>query len=125
MTAGGGEIVSPYGGSPGYVSLMLSDFTRASEEAWLIGLSYDFRDFGWDGLTGYLNYTRGTGARDAGNGGSLPDVDEVDLTLDYRFQQGRLQGLWLRVRAAFSNDQIGSSRADNIRLIINYEFSLL
>jgi hypothetical protein len=45
-TADDSHIRSPYGGYPGCLSLMLSDFNRAGEDAWLIGAAYDFAELG-------------------------------------------------------------------------------
>jgi hypothetical protein len=36
------EIQSPYGSYPGFVSLMRRDFNRAGEDAWQVGIAYDF-----------------------------------------------------------------------------------
>ena len=78
------RILNPYGGYPGYLSLMLQSFNRAREDGWLLGLSYDFSRVGLPGLSGFLNYADGN----TPDGGSLasPDQTEFNLTVDYRFQ---------------------------------------
>lgn len=53
-----------------------------------------------------------------------PDVDEVDLTLDYRPKSGILEGLWVRLRGAWADFDDGAS-AWNARLIVNYSMPLL
>ena len=50
-TGSGSDIRSPYGSYPGYISLMLRDFNRADEDAWLVGLSYNLKFLGLDGLS--------------------------------------------------------------------------
>ena len=45
-TANDAAIQSSWGGKPSYLSLMIKDFDRAGEDAWLVGLSTDFRFFG-------------------------------------------------------------------------------
>ena len=120
------RIRNPYGGYPGYLSLMLQSFNRAKEDGWLLGLSYDFSRVGLPGLSGFLNYADG----DTPDGGPLasPDQSEFDITIDYRFQSRALYGLWLRARAATldQDDEVfGANDIDDYRIIINYERSIL
>lgn len=114
-TDNGSDIRSPFGGYPGYVSMMVKDFDRAGEKAWLLGLSYDFGKLGLEGLSASVKYGRG----DAPD--FSPDQEELDITLDYRPGQGRLSGLWLRLRAAWV-DQHGAGAQDlkDYRVILNY-----
>jgi outer membrane porin, OprD family len=96
-----GNLRKPFGGYPGYLSLMESDFDRAGEDAWLVGVAYDFERLGLRGLSAFFNFARGTGARDPANGQALADEREYDLTVDYRVvRKGWLEGLWLRLRGA-------------------------
>ena len=114
----------PFGGTPGYVSLMESDFDRAGEDAWLVGLAYDFERLGLRGLSAFVNFARGTGARDPATGQTLPDERELDLTVDYRVaRKGWLEGLWLRLRGAVLES--GGSTQTEVRLILNYTFPVL
>jgi hypothetical protein len=120
------RILNPYGGYPGYLSLMLQSFNRAREDGWLLGLSYDFSRVGLPGLSGFLNYADGN----TPDGGSLasPDQTEFNLTVDYRFQSRALKGLWLRARAATldqDDDVPGANDVDDVRVILNYERSIL
>jgi hypothetical protein len=120
------RIRNPYGGYPGYLSLMISSFNRAEEDAWLVGLSYDFGQIGLPGLSGFVNYAEGD-TPDAGAAAS-PDQEEFDVTLDYRFTGPLLEGLWLRGRAAFldRDDGVpGGGDVTDYRVILNYEFSFL
>ena len=123
-TDSGSGIRSPYGGYPGYLSLMIKDFDRADEDGWLIGLSYNFRTMGLDGLSMFANYARGN-TPDSGVNAS-PDQEEIDLTVDYRFRSNFLKGLWLRLRGAYA-DQDGSDGVDvkDFRVIANYELPIL
>jgi hypothetical protein len=121
-TANKDGIRSPYGGYPGYISLILKDFNRAGEDAWLIGLSYTFSDLGLPGLSVFANYASGDtpdqGAR------ATPDQQELDFTIDYRFG-GKLENLWLRARAAHvDQDGPGAIDADDYRFIVNYTIPL-
>ena len=117
------QIRNPYGGYPGYLSLILKDFNRADEDAWLIGLSYDLANVGWDGVSGFVNYASGD-TPESGAAAS-PDQDEFDFTLDYRPPEGFFEGFWLRARVAFV-DQQGADATDvkDYRMILNYTIPL-
>jgi hypothetical protein len=123
------KIQNPWGGYPGYISLMLSDFNRAGEEAWLVAASYDFGELGFEGLSVFTKYARGYNAEGIISGSAveaLPDQEEFDITLDYRLKKGPLKNLWLRFRYAFLNqDGPGAVDSDNIRLILNYDVPIL
>lgn len=108
---------SPYGGSPSFLSLMLSDFDRAGERAWLASLSYGLGRFGLPGVGFNLKYARGEGA------GGAPDQDEFDLTLDIKPEQVAVHGLWFRFRFATLEADDGLARQD-VRFILNYEIDL-
>lgn len=123
-TSSNAGIRSYWGGKPGYLSLMLKDFDRADEDAWLIGLSSDFRYFGEHGFSGFINYARGD-TPDQGSNAS-PDQSELDITLDYKPIAGTFKGLWFRLRGALV-DQDGNGGQDlkDIRFIVNYDLSVL
>ena len=125
-TDDGAGIRNPYGGYPGYLSLMIESFNRADEDAWLVGASYDFAEIGLPGLSSFVNYARGD-TPDSGSNAS-PDQHELDITVDYRFQSRALKGLWLRARAAFvdqDNDVDGTGDVEDIRMILNYDLPIL
>ena len=116
------RIRNPFGGYPGYLSLMISSFNRAEEDGWLLGLSYDFSELGLPGLSGFVNYADG----DTPDGGprASPDQEEFDVTVDYRPDLRLLNGLWLRARAAWldrDETPAGGGDVTDYRLILNYE----
>ena len=123
-TSGNARIQSYWGGKPTYLSLMLRDFDRAGEHAWLVGLSSDFGYFGEHGFSGYINYARGD-TPDHGSNAS-PDQSEVDITLDYKPMAEKFKGLWFRLRGA-TLDQDGSDGEDlkEIRFIVNYDLPII
>ncbi|HIF52143.1 MAG TPA: outer membrane porin, OprD family [Thiotrichaceae bacterium] len=116
-------IRSPYGGRPSYLSIIVKDFDRADEDAWLMGLAYDFSYIGLDGLSAYTNYAEGI-TPDTGSAAS-PDQSEWDITIDYRPQIPILEGLWFRYRRA-EIDQDGTGAIDLVdnRFILNWEIPL-
>jgi len=118
-------IRKPWGLSPAYLGLMLSDFDRPGEEAWLLGLSYDFKRLGIPGLSAFFNLAWGYDARDVDRDDLFTDQWEFNGTVDYRFQEGFLEGLWLRVRGATREIVGGPGDADEIRIILNYDLPIL
>jgi hypothetical protein len=122
-TDNAGETQNPFGGHPSPISLMIKDFNRAGEDAWLVGLSYEFSRIGMDGLSAFARYAHGN-TPDSGAVAS-PDQDELDLTVDYHFKEGLLKGLWLRLRVAYL-DQAGPQARDvsNFRAILNYDIAI-
>ena len=118
------EIRKPFGGTPGFTSSMLYDFDRRKEEAFRLGLSFNFARLGRPGLAIIANYTNGWNAESA-DGAVLPDAEEFAITADFRPQQGLLKGLWLRVR--YADGDRGSPLADrrDVRVILNYTLGLL
>jgi len=111
-------IRNPFGGYPGYISLMQSDFNRPGENAWLVGLAYDFSRIKLKGLSVFSNYARGsTGAN---------DQTELDLTLDWRPPGKWWNGLWLRLRHA-RLDRNGGDLDDvrDWRVVLNYTLPIL
>jgi hypothetical protein len=125
-STGDDGIRNPYGGYPGYLSLMIRSFNRADEDAWLVGASYDFTDAGLPGLSSFMNYAQGN-TPDSGPTES-PDDRELDITVDYRFQSKALKNLWLRARAAFldqDDDVAGADDVRDYRVILNYSLPIL
>jgi hypothetical protein len=114
-------IRNPWGGYPGYLSLIHKDFNRAGEDAWLIGLSYDFTRLGLPGLSAFTNFASGdtpdSGAR------ASDDQKEFDLTVDYRFSDA-LEGLWIRARTAHVEQDGDEADSQDYRLIVNYSVPL-
>lgn len=106
------KILKPFGGVPAFNSLMVSDFDKAGENSVGLGLSYNFARLGLSGLKAFANYAHG----------ELPSGEhenEVDVTADYRVDNGPLKNFWLRLRYAH-NSSSNSSATDDFRLTVNY-----
>ena len=124
ITGNGANISSPFGGYPGYLSLMIKDFDRAGEKAWLVGLSYDFGRIGLKGLGGFVNYAQGY-TPDLPSG-PTPDEQEIDVTLDYRIGSGMFKELSLRARYGYMNQWgPGAQNAQEVRVTVNFPINLL
>ncbi len=109
VTSDEADITSPFGSYPGYLSLMQSDFYSAGETAWLLGLSYDFKRIGLDGLSAFVNLASGTNLIDPSTGASLPDEREIDVTVDYKMPKGRFEGFWVRACAGCTWTRVAST----------------
>jgi hypothetical protein len=118
------DIVNPWGSYPGWTSIMEEDNDRAGEDTWLAGLSYDFSHVGIKGLSVNTLHTFSR-TPDSGPHAS-PDQTEHDLNLECHFQ-GSLKHLWLRVRAAYvdQDEALGGEDFSDFRIIINYDISLV
>ncbi len=115
------RILSPFGGRPVYNSLMLSDFDRAGEKSHRIGVSYKLTRFNLPDFSMIYNFATSTGAIIPQLATEIPRQREHNLTLDYRSTSGVLEGLWVRLRYAYTTiDNIDPER-DNFRFILNYE----
>ena len=126
-TGGEAAIRSPWGSRPSPLSLMLNDFDRAGEDAWLVGVSYNGTRLGLERWSAFANFARGSGAR-SDAGARVPDRQELDLTVDYRIEDGRWRGFWLRVRGAFVRERGagGTDETQNeLRVILNYDVAFL
>ena len=82
-TGDGADIQKPFGFSTAFTSMIVTSFNQAGERAYLAGLSYDFADFGLDGLKFYVGWGRGTDIVDPSTGAPEPDQSELDLRLSY------------------------------------------
>jgi hypothetical protein len=116
------EIQNPFGSYPGFVSLMRRNFNRAGEDAWQVGVAYDFARLGLVGWSAFANYAEGYGARDSETRESLPNEREFNITVDYKPKSGFLGGFWLRLRGAVvETDQTST----DLRVIFNHELPVL
>jgi hypothetical protein len=123
-TSESGTISSPYGGYPGYISLMKSDFNLAGEQAWMVGLTYNLSGIGLKGLSMNTKYASGFNAETRADGSLRVDEQEFDITLDYYPPAGRpLAGFWLRLRAA-KRWQDGKDDTHDFRALLNYTYSV-
>jgi hypothetical protein len=115
------NMLYPYGTYGGYNSIIYNNYERAGEYGLRLGLSYDFEKLGMEGWSCFGNYVWGFNAVDPATREDIPNQDELDLTLEYRFKHGWLKGLAIRGRAAIIEEEGGRSLAD-YRIISNYTF---
>jgi hypothetical protein len=119
---------SPYGSWAGYTSMVVTDFNRAREEAFLLSASFDLTSLGLPGLSiaGYAVF--GDGAIDPVTRNGVSDKTEYNVTVDYKltaeFWPEALKSLWLRGRATWIDETTGGTTrtTKDYRVIVNYEW---
>ena len=114
--------IAVYGTNPSYVDLMQRTFNRADEKALLASLSYDFSGLGWDGLSAIVNFAAGFDGKLLGVRGN---AQEVDLTIDYKIEQGWLESFWLRLRGSWVNEEQRDRDGSDFRLILRYDIPVI
>ena len=124
-TSDNASIRTPYGTWPGYLSLQVTEFDRAGELAYGLGVRYDFGGtllpFQIQGLSVDMIYGAGRDRVDPPTGAGLPDTHEGDP--GHRLQRTRRQG----PLAALPQRLIGrggTNPVKDFRLIVNYELDL-
>lgn len=122
-TGDGAKIRSPYGGRPGFSSMMLLDFDFANQESFTASLSYNFNRIGIDGLSSQIKFAKGVDALTVSTGLPAPDQEELDMTIDYRPRSGPLAGIWARIRYGKTHTKNTSLDVRDFRVILNYEMS--
>jgi hypothetical protein len=117
------RIRSPYGSYAGYLSLMQSDFNQADERAWAVGLSLAPKPLpGW---SAFIQYAHGDGGFDPSTLVPGADEQEIDLTVDYKIEEGRWRGFWLRLRGSALDVDGAEDTAWQVRVILNYALPIL
>ena len=121
-TDAGGGIVNPWGGTPTYHSMMISDFDKAGEDSVRLGLSYDLERLGLDGVTANTSWVYGD-TPDRGEN-SAPDEEEFNVTVDYQPSIEAVSDFWLRVRWAHNDKKSGADSFDttDFRVLLNYSY---
>lgn len=109
-------VQKPWSGSPSFNAMMISDFDRAGEHAYGLGLSYDLSK--WiEGVNLSARFAHGeTKDQDIE---LFPDQQELNLNIDYRPPQ--ISNLHLRLRYAHNDeDSDRFSHQTDFRVIANY-----
>jgi outer membrane porin, OprD family len=127
FTGADADISSPWGSWPGYLSLMVTDFDRANEKAFGVGLKYDFGGtllpFQLPGFSVQMLFAAGFDRENPANGGKLANTYEGNLDIIYNVPAAK--GLSLRFRNAYVSQGNPGNPVMDFRLIVNYELDLL
>lgn len=109
----------PWGGTPSYNSVLISDFDGPEQKAIRVGLTYDFTDLGAKGISASTTYVYG----DTTSGlNAPPDQQEFDINVDYKPEIEGFNSVWFRIRYGML-DFAGlpdSSTVHDFRIILNY-----
>jgi len=126
FTGDGANIRADYGSWPGYLSLQVTDFDRAREKAFGVGVKYDFGGallpFQIPGFSIHMLYAQGTDRINPTTNASLPTTREGNL--DFVYNVPAVKGLSFRFRNAYVGDG-GPVVQKDFRIIVNYELDLL
>jgi outer membrane porin, OprD family len=127
FTGADANIRSPWGSWPGYLSLMVTDFDRANEKAFGVGLKYDFGGtllpFQLPGFSVQMLFAAGFDRENPANGGKLANTYEGDLDIIYNVPAAK--GLSVRFRNAYVGQGNPGNPVMDFRIIVNYELDLL
>ena len=117
------DVYNPWGGYPGYTSIMEEDNDRAGENTWLASLFYDFSSLGAEGLDFFTIYTDSSTPKTGPH--ASPSQREMDFNLQFR-PKSFLKGLSLRMRACYvSQDKsMGGKDIADYRIILNYRLPI-
>jgi outer membrane porin, OprD family len=124
FTGQANDIQTPWGRWPGYLHLQLKDFDLANQNAWGVGVGYDFAQIGVRGLTASAIYAMGTNAVKPNTDTALSNAREADFRADWVAPENVLRGFSFTFRGAAVN-QNGQRLQTEFRLIMNYEIPLL
>ncbi len=123
---GGINMFESWGSYPGYTSIQFSDFNNAGEQAFMIQGTYNFARWGLPGVTAYALWVHGWNRANPTTKQAVPNEDEFNFDLQWKPQRGFLEGFAFRLRYAHNWQRgEGNPTVDDLRLIVNYHFSVL
>jgi len=124
--ATGADLQNPWSSYPGYTNVQVQSFNRAGEEAFMVRGFYDLSQLGLRDLAAYALWVHGWGAVDPATKASVYQLDEYDCDLQWIPERGALKGFWLRIRYAHIDQRgVSDASANDFRVIVNYDLSLL
>jgi len=122
-TGDGQQMRTPYSFGPFYISQRIKVFSRAGEDATMLGSTFNLAPLGLTGFSIDLNVADGRHAIDANTGAPLPKWREFDSDFVYRFpKDSPVPNMRLRLRWATVREDFGTrvDRTDDLRLDLNW-----
>jgi outer membrane OprD family porin len=122
-TGEGAAIRNPYSYGPFYISQRIKVFSRAGEDALMLGSSFNLAPLGMTGFSFDFNIADGRHAIDAATRASLPKWREYDFDFIYRFpKESAVPGMRLRARWGTVREEFATrtDRTDDLRLDLNW-----
>ena len=122
----GADLQNPWSSYPGYTSVQVKDFNRAKEKALLVKAAYDFTPLGLEGVTAYALFVHGWYRINPSTGEDVANENELNLDLQWKPKTGFFKDLWPRIRYGVVHQYEGEKNyIHDLRIILNYDFSLL
>ena len=122
----GADLRNPWGANPSYTAVQVQPFNRASEQAIISRLVYDFSRLGLEGVSGSVLFVQGWDRIDPATKNKEPNENEFDADLQWRPKWPFLEGFSARLRYARVHQYQGPRDTLNeYRAIFNYDFGLL
>ena len=117
----------PLGTKPNYTDLQQLSFDNAGEDAAGLGATLKLDRFGLKDVTAAAWYVWGWDAINPTTNASLPNREELDLSLRYQPSEGRWKGLsiWARYGGVFSKVDGDRDYQPEYRFIVDYTVPLL
>jgi hypothetical protein len=128
VTGDDASIRTPYGSWPGYLAFMETDFNRADEKAWGVGVRYNFGPgtrlpgLQIPRLSVSLRYAEGHDRVDLSTNSGLPTTREGNFDVIWNIPW--VNGFQFRFRNAYTDRGTGRLH-QAYRIIVNYDISLL
>ncbi|MHB8068940.1 MAG: OprD family outer membrane porin [Desulfobaccales bacterium] len=123
---GGANMFESWGSYPGYTSVQYSDFNNAGEQAFMIQGTYNLKHLGLEGVTFYALWVHGWNWVNPTTRQPVPQENEFNLDLQWKPKVASLKGFWFRLCYAHNWQwKGGNETVDELRLIVNYHFSVL
>ena len=122
-TGEGQQIRTPYSFGPIYITQRIKTFSRAGENAAMLGTTFDLASVGLPGFSIDLNLADGRDALDPVTRATQPKWREYDTDFVYRFgKESALSGMQLRFRWATVKEDFGTrvDRTDDTRFDVNW-----
>ena len=122
----GADLQSPWSSYPGYTKVQVKDFNRAKEKAFLVKVAYDLTPLGLEDVTTCALLVHGWDRINPRTGRDVANEDELDLDLQWKPKSGFFKNFWPRFQYGVVHQYEGAkSYIHNVRVIMNYDFSLL
>jgi outer membrane porin, OprD family len=122
----GADLQTPWSSSPGYTSVQVKDFNRAGEKAFMVKVAYDFTPLGLESVTAYALFVHGWDRINPTTGKNVANENELDLDIQWKPKSGFFKNFWPRVRYGVLHQYEGEKNyIHDLRIILNYDFSLL
>lgn len=122
------DVQKPFGYSPSYTAMLVTNFRQAGVDAYLLSLSYDFARLGLEGVKFKAAFGKGWGIENPVTNGDFSNQQELDLRFVYEPPRGALQGLRVEVEYidwTVFDDALPSDDLTQFRTIVNYTVPLL